>query len=58
MRNMQHKTLNIAMFAETGTIQASDAMNLAAVMMNMADMCQGSVKKPLNQVCYILTLWL
>ena len=39
------------MLAETDTIQARDDMSLAAVMMNMAGMCQGSVKRPLNQVC-------
>lgn len=44
------------MLAETDTIQARGAMSLAAAMTNMAVMCQGSVKKPLNQVSYMHAL--
>ena len=46
-------TLNTAVLAEIDTIQAKNVTSLAAVMMNMVDMCQGSVKKPLNQACHM-----
>lgn len=46
----------IAVLAEIDTTQARDIMSLAAVTMNMVDMCQGNVKKPLNQVCVMHAL--